>query len=1219
MSKLPKSHFYFTLLYISVLWVGCIVLVCTIIASNAAQEKSAAGIEETSRNEESFRNDSALLNTATSTARSGNKRRPGRVVVKYKKVSVKPSSSTNSTSNQTTAEVDESVQGNKTRRMKPKSSPQTMIYKPSKNKLIFATSPLTIELMNEEPTTLKSFDVIEEEPSSTTTTTERVITTTKSRSYSPSTSASPAEQVDLQMVDSFIRPTARSRIRINKKPVVSKPTDSPALVVSESVVNRNVVRSRVRSTTTTTTQAPTTTTPKFIRPTRRPSGTRSSMFPNKDQHSQSIDESKAINQEENPLIKLEEIKLPIDDEPSVKIIEAFALPEEVPSVPVISSNNANQPTEDEHLDVEESIRNDETKAADDESVSSQPEQQKEKNVGRQRINVPRRKPTTPAPESSSEAPSFRRNPAAVREPTRIRPVVELKPDEELDEETQLRLQKYEMEKAKQLERLRHNNNNNRHNSQGTIHKTDDDKETPSAVHPTPPPGETGSDFTAQQTPQFSYGNKVPTVRERPNESPQLIRPEVKLKEVEKARVTSTPVYPAVPQRQPEVIYTPPLREFQPPASFHSQSAERTTQPIRLVYYSEPNEKEANILPPPVTYELPHADYQPPSPAPPPRIYVPPTEEYKPPTSGRNNLFIIILTVFYYQFVFFLLYYCYYYCTGLVIRRRPVESSPSGPRQRPAENVRMIKGLTDSYTRLVAVGKPAVGNNNNLPYPPGQVLTDNDHQLYIISTEPVQVVRQQSLASYTQEENSNNKNKAIKEDKPLYAQQYDQSSYREIENVKKTPKLVRVIKKPHRAHHALPAAAAVTIPSTTPPEIPIRSSAEKPLESYRLANYDSSFDRDQQSQSEPLYVSSYAKEPAPPKVLHYLQLQQVSDDQRYQPYVVSSERPLDEVIEYIERPLRENNEPIQDQAVERPPQGDLFSPPDPVIYHRPKPHQSTDDSGTINVELGESIGFIYDPRPEKVERARSPEQQFLQQRPRDQSLRQESSIIISNSDSLSNNRPYEGRAVESNRQTPPDFFQLPPPLKNPFESSEAVRASTEFIHPFSDDFWSVNPEPLIQYDQRQQQPPQQQQHQQYYQPPTTTPRFINRPKLQVAHTSDLLTYYQTPFAYPEEQQQRFNRSLEDDSPSTLFYQDYSRPEPDRSNRARQIAPARAVVPESTGSSTGRGVPGVDYPTLEYIPDDLRFSCESVGAPGYYADPDTRCQVTTEKYERLKLDF
>ena len=523
---------------------------------------------------------------------------------------------------------------------------------------------------------------------------------------------------------------------------------------------------------------------------------------------------------------------------------------------------------------------------------------------------------------------------------------------------------------------------------------------------------------------------------------------------------------------------------------------------------------------------------------------------------------------------------------------------------------MVKGLTDSYTRLVAVGKPAVGNNNNLPYPPGQVLTDDDHQLYIISTEPVQIVRQQQKgpASYTQEQNDNN-GKAIKEGIALYAQQQYDQSYRETENVKKTPKLVRVIKKPLRAHHALPAAAAVKVQSTTPAEIPIRSSGEKPLESYRLANYESNFDRDQQSQSEPLYVSSYVEPPAPAKVLHYLKLQQVSDDQRHQPYVVSSERPLDEVIEYIERPLRENNEHIEDQTAERPPQGNLFSPSDPVIYHRPH-HQSTaDDSSIANVELSESIGFVYDPRPEKVERTRSPEQQFLQQRPRDQPLRQEPSII-SNSDSLSNNRPYEGRAVEINRQPPPDFFQLPPPLKNPFESSEAVRAATEFIHPFSDDFWSVNPEPLIQYDQRQQ-PPQQQQPQ-YYQPPTTTPRFISRPKLQVAHTSDQLTYYQTPFVYQEHQQQqgRFNRSLEDDSSSTLFYQDYSRPEPDRSNRARQIAPARAVVSESSGSSAGRGVPGVDYPTLEFIPDDLRFSCESVGAPGYYADPDTRCQVITK---------
>lgn len=460
--------------------------------------------------------------------------------------------------------------------------------------------------------------------------------------------------------------------------------------------------------------------------------------------------------------------------------------------------------------------------------------------------------------------------------------------------------------------------------------------------------------------------------------------------------------------------------------------------------------------------------------------------------------------------------------GLVIRKRPVES------------VRMIKGLTDSYTRLVSVGKPAGGNNNS----PNQ-------QFYIISTERVQPQQQQRPSDENKE-------------KPFYAALYDHQSY-ETENVKKTPKLVRIIKKPHhrveQAHHEK---AAVKVQSTTT-RAEIASVENKPLESYRQQeeiNYD----------QQPVYVASYVE---PPAKVHYLSLQQVTDASAadYQPsYVGSSERPV-EVIEYIERPLRDDQEDQHQRPLVG---GDHRLHINPF----PPPHQSQESSV-------ESIGF-YDPRQEKVERTR-------QQRPPSQ----EYSSINSNSESL----PREVDNNNNNNRSP-NFYQLPPPLKNPFDDAESVRSSTEFIPSFSDDFWSVNPIPLIQYQQQQQ----------FNQPPAA--RFQQRPKLEVAHTSDRLTYYQPQtFVYQEEeeqQQQRFNRSLSHDSDSTLFYPDYTTIEADRSNRGRQIAPARAVVSEPS-SSPGRGVPGKDYPTLEYIPDDLRFSCEAVEAPGYYADTDTRCQV------------
>lgn len=39
--------------------------------------------------------------------------------------------------------------------------------------------------------------------------------------------------------------------------------------------------------------------------------------------------------------------------------------------------------------------------------------------------------------------------------------------------------------------------------------------------------------------------------------------------------------------------------------------------------------------------------------------------------------------------------------------------------------------------------------------------------------------------------------------------------------------------------------------------------------------------------------------------------------------------------------------------------------------------------------------------------------------------------------------------------------------------------------------------------------------------------------------------------------------------------------------------------------GDGVPGVDFPTLSYVPR-TQFSCKEMEA-GYYADTETDCQV------------
>lgn len=39
----------------------------------------------------------------------------------------------------------------------------------------------------------------------------------------------------------------------------------------------------------------------------------------------------------------------------------------------------------------------------------------------------------------------------------------------------------------------------------------------------------------------------------------------------------------------------------------------------------------------------------------------------------------------------------------------------------------------------------------------------------------------------------------------------------------------------------------------------------------------------------------------------------------------------------------------------------------------------------------------------------------------------------------------------------------------------------------------------------------------------------------------------------------------------------------------------------------GVPGVDYPVASRVPATLRFRCDQQDYPGFFADPETGCQV------------
>lgn len=77
-------------------------------------------------------------------------------------------------------------------------------------------------------------------------------------------------------------------------------------------------------------------------------------------------------------------------------------------------------------------------------------------------------------------------------------------------------------------------------------------------------------------------------------------------------------------------------------------------------------------------------------------------------------------------------------------------------------------------------------------------------------------------------------------------------------------------------------------------------------------------------------------------------------------------------------------------------------------------------------------------------------------------------------------------------------------------------------------------------------------------------------------------------------------------------------PSHNNYLRQNRSLASIPPESGNEALDdnpdqqidgavKGVPGVDYPVLTSIPNDLTFNCDAMESPGYYADPDTRCQV------------
>lgn len=328
--------------------------------------------------------------TAISTPSSGKRRLGG--VIKYKKVSVKLNSA-DASGGETVVSF---VHGNKTRRIKPKTSPQTMIYKPSKGNKLFSPALLSTE---EEGPNIRHPGEPNADTTATTTTTTTTTSTTEapkiriftSTTEDPEASFSPA-------ASGFVRPTARSRVRVIKRPTGSqvlpedddKPNKSPVRTVTRIPGLRPAPRSTTTSTSTTTEAS---TTAKFIRPTRRPyTGTRTS---------------------------------------TEQVIHVQHKPESSTSIPVASddSDGVKESAQDPPDNVENS--------QEEPLIPEGPKGAAPDVEGRPSSSAPFRRTTTEIP--------------ALRRPTTSAP--KQPPTKEEDETEDLRV-KLETEKTKQLERLR---------------------------------------------------------------------------------------------------------------------------------------------------------------------------------------------------------------------------------------------------------------------------------------------------------------------------------------------------------------------------------------------------------------------------------------------------------------------------------------------------------------------------------------------------------------------------------------------------------------------------------------------------------------------------------------------------------------------------------------------------------------------------------------------
>jgi len=723
-------------------WVIAGIAVLLFFSSNAQEINSSV--------QDQFQSAEEVRQSGPGLQQSGqNNRRRAGGTIKYKKISVTKSGS--AFEKPDLFQVPDIGQ-NKTRRLKPKTSNRhTMIYRPTKK----STPSQKKESLGLSTATTPSPEVkVQKRPES-------------SRNYG----TKPWQQVQpvTEVINSFIRPTKRNRVRVD-----NRPSHEPASTTPAPRVTLDPLRpiSRVRSggsITTTTTPAPTTS--KFLRLSRKPNRWQSHL--SNDKKPQQPAKQHGTDNSEFPSAVRPTAEsttvAPVSPTPkadAIQLTEATVISD--------ASKDAPESAEVEHVKEESSIRK---IAAKPDKIAyfemseslTQPksayrDSSQERTV-RPRLHVPKKdsanyesqreakEPILLQTKEQREREQLEKNEDALHQRPEVSvqfPRVRQRPPQTesnsqqppfatVEDAENKRLEKYEAEKNKQLDRLRQSKipdaiirfeaesprarivPSRAEYQSGPVRNSAPLKENeesvdfvrvpPSEFGQRLPPGQNSlpqsdsrpafyefeasypapgkveqpkyiynpsvspgtksnsnqeryrpeTEYDATPRPNQDYSHRRPEViyihtTPRPDEE-KYLRPEVvytsrpSLNEDRRPEVIYTTlrpipnedrrpdvVYQTTPRpiandekhRRPEIIYTPPEHEYQPPSAY--LVGQGTYPRVRIAFQPA----SSTIPPPPVTYEPPHLEFMPPSASPPPRIYVPPAEEYKPPaTTGKS--------------------------------------------------------------------------------------------------------------------------------------------------------------------------------------------------------------------------------------------------------------------------------------------------------------------------------------------------------------------------------------------------------------------------------------------------------------------------------------------------------------------------------------------------------------------------------------------------------